>query len=421
MAKHAILSPSGAEKWVNCAGSARMEQVFKSEELPSVYAAEGTAAHFLASEHLLKGNVPLTLVGDSIVITNDECFLRKSDGSGPLSGAELDGVDFEIEITDEMHEYVSRYIADVLEFAGPDGVIEVEQAFDISPITGEEDAEGTADVVILRGTQLQVHDLKYGRKSVRVVGNKQLLKYAFAAYLYYSTFAEIDSILLVIHQPRVNTEPISWQITVEELFEHIEGIKIAAAVARGLLSLNTIEELTPYLTPGEYCSKNYCKAQAFCPALAELAEELNRTDIASLDSIELLSDHAKKAPIVSGWIDAVMELLDKKILVEGIEVPGFKAVQGKMGNRDWRDVKEVEQVLTQSMKLKHEVVYDRKVKTPTALEKHFKAGDIGPKQWPKIVEMITRSEAKLKVAPESDPRPAVLVKGDHLADFDAVG
>ena len=415
MAKHAILSPSGSEKWVNCAGSARMEQIFKKEETPSRYAAEGTAAHFLASE-ILSGNV-LIARGAVIEVTNKgRCFFDSTEQE--LEEAEQ--IEFMIEVDDEMKEHIDGYVGKILEFKGPEGFLDVEQRFDISEITGESEAEGTSDAVIVRGTELQVHDLKYGRKEVRAIENKQLILYAFAALLYYRAMYEIDSILLVIHQPRVNSEPDVWQITVDELVERIESIKIAAEVSRSLLSVEQIAEIELYLTPGEHCSRNYCKAQAFCPALATLAEEFNRTDIESLESIELLSEHAKKAPIVSGWIDAVNALLEKRILEEGVEVPGFKAVQGKMGNRDWRDVKEVEQVLTQSMKLKHEVVYDRKVKSPTALEKHFKAGDIGPKQWPKIVEMITRAEGNLKVAPEDDPRPAILVKGDHLADFDVV-
>lgn len=416
MAKHAVLSPSGAEKWVKCPGSARMEQIFKKEETPSLYAAEGTAAHFVASEYLLSGADALIGVGDSVYVSHGgDCAFASAE---PNMSEEL--IEFEIAITEEMLEHIDGYVGKILEFKGPDGFLDVEQRFDISEITGEPEAEGTSDAVIIRGTELQVHDLKYGRKEVRAVENKQLILYAYAAYLYYRTVYEIDSILLVIHQPRVNSEPDVWQITVDELGERIESIKIAAEVSRSLLSVEQIAEIEPHLTPGEHCSRNYCKAQAFCPALATLAEEFNRTDIESLESIELLSEHAKKAPIVSGWIDAINTLLEKRILEEGVEVPGFKAVQGKMGNRDWRDVKEVEQVLTQSMKLKHEVVYDRKVKSPTALEKHFKAGDIGPKQWPKIVEMITRAEGKLKVAPEDDPRPAILVKGDHLADFDVV-
>ena len=78
MAKHAILSPSGAEKWVNCAGSARMEQIFKKEETPSRYAAEGTAAHFLASE-ILSGKA-LIDCGAVIEVTNKgNCFFYSAE------------------------------------------------------------------------------------------------------------------------------------------------------------------------------------------------------------------------------------------------------------------------------------------------------------------------------------------------------
>ena len=416
--KHAILSPSGSEKWTNCAGSARMEMIFGKEEKPSVWAAEGTAAHFLASE-VLTGGVEAAYLQEWVTIlvtTTGECFFESAEAERP----EDEVVAFKIEVTEEMSQHIDNYVLAIGEFTGPDGFIEVEQKFDISEITGEEDAEGTADVVIVRGTQLQVHDLKYGRKAVLAVENKQLLIYAYAAYQHYRLFSEIDSILLVIHQPRVNEAPLTWQITVPELEERIQGIRIAAQAASELLSVNEVQDIKDRLTPGSHCSKYYCKAEAFCPALAELAEEFNRTDIESLDSIELLSDHAKKAPIVVSWAKAVEELLARRILEEGVEVPGFKAVQGKMGNREWSDAKEVEQLLTQSMKLKHDIVYDKKVKSPTALEKHFKTGDIGPKQWPKIKDMIVRSEAKLKVAPEDDPRPAVLVKGDHLADFETV-
>jgi len=417
MGKHAILSPSGAEKWVNCAGSAKMEQTFKNAETVSIYAAEGTAAHYLGSEFMSKGETPPDVVGLEIAVMKDSCAFV----SELPEGFPEEQIHFYIPVTDSMKEDIDRYIASVLEFKGPDGILDVEQRFDISTITGEEDAEGTSDVVILRGTQLQVHDLKYGRKEVRAKENKQLLLYAMAAYNFYILFSDIDDILLVIHQPRVREEPDTWQISVKDLFERIDIMRTAANTAMVLLDVKDIVDIEPHLTPGEHCSKNYCKAQAFCPALAKLTKQFERTDIESLDNVTLLSDHAKIAPIVVAWAEAVEAQLGKKILEDGVEVPGFKAVLGRMGNREWRDKKEVETTLTQSMKLKHEIIYNKVVKSPTALEKHAKAGEIGPRQWKTLQDMITRSEAKLKVAPESDERPAVLVSGDHLADFEAVG
>ena len=42
---HAILSASSSKRWLNCTPSARLEQNFPNES--SVYAEEGTAAHYL--------------------------------------------------------------------------------------------------------------------------------------------------------------------------------------------------------------------------------------------------------------------------------------------------------------------------------------------------------------------------------------
>ena len=45
MGQHAILSPSGAERWLNCTPSARLEQQFP--DTAGEAAAEGTLAHAL--------------------------------------------------------------------------------------------------------------------------------------------------------------------------------------------------------------------------------------------------------------------------------------------------------------------------------------------------------------------------------------
>jgi len=52
MAQHAILSASGAKKWLNCPPSARLEQQFNNST--SVAAEEGTLAHELGELTLQK-------------------------------------------------------------------------------------------------------------------------------------------------------------------------------------------------------------------------------------------------------------------------------------------------------------------------------------------------------------------------------
>ena len=50
MRKHAILSASGAHRWLECTPSARLEE--EIAEKTSVYAEEGTFMHELAELHL---------------------------------------------------------------------------------------------------------------------------------------------------------------------------------------------------------------------------------------------------------------------------------------------------------------------------------------------------------------------------------
>ena len=57
MSEHAILSASGAKRWLACTPSARFEEQF--EDKGSDFAAEGTVAHALAEGLLLDVKNPI--------------------------------------------------------------------------------------------------------------------------------------------------------------------------------------------------------------------------------------------------------------------------------------------------------------------------------------------------------------------------
>ena len=61
------------------------------------------------------------------------------------------------------------------------------------------------------------------------------------------------------------------------------------------------------------------------------------------------------------------------------------------------------------MRLKESEMYDFKLISPASAEKLAKAKVIGPRQWPKVQELITQSDGKAHVAPASDSRPALVV------------
>jgi hypothetical protein len=111
--------------------------------------------------------------------------------------------------------------------------------------------------------------------------------------------------------------------------------------------------------------------------------------------------------LIEDWCDAVRKEAYAR-MNNGIPVPGFKLVQGRRGARAWRSKDEAEATL-KTMRLKVEEMYDLSLISPTTAEKLAKASVIGPRQWPKLQDLITQPDGKPAIAPESDPKPAIQV------------
>lgn len=403
MTGHALISPSGAERWFNCPASLWLSR--NEPDQPSEYAAEGTTAHALA-EHCLRFNIH----------------------AYSLSGAKIGPNN--IAVDDEMLEAVQRYVdtvngikstmTDVL-------VFDVEQRLDFSELldlstnintanTGykPEKSFGTADVVLLGDGWLQVHDLKYG-KGVRVSAenNKQLLIYALAAYYYYSLGCEINKISVHIHQPRLNHYS-EFTVTPDELFEFGKQLKEKAGVAYNIY-LNGPQTADDFCAGESQC--RFCKAAGKCETLATHVAETVNADFENLDEAciqqvdtldsETLSNKFRSIGLIKSWITAVESRVHSE-LQHGNPVPGFKLVIGRQGNRAWINEQDAESTL-KSFRLKQDEMYSRKLITPTQALKILKGSEIRIK---KLEEIITRPEGKPTVVPESDKRPAISTADD---------
>jgi hypothetical protein len=103
------------------------------------------------------------------------------------------------------------------------------------------------------------------------------------------------------------------------------------------------------------------------------------------------------ADLIESWVKAVRAEVERRLLA-GQQVPGYKLVQGKKGNRAWTKAEDAEALL-KALGLKSDRMYDYKLASPTSLEKLAKAGEIGPRQWSKISELITQAEGSPSVAP----------------------
>lgn len=375
---HAELSPSSAVRWMTCPGSvtASRDKVDKA----SAFAAEGTAAHYMG-EQILIGVDPQLLVG------------TKADN----------GVMMTEDMLADVLKYTS-YVQDVVKATG--GTLLVEQRMSIEHITGEQDASGTSDVVILAGAELIVVDLKFGMGlKVDADNNPQLQIYALAALEKFGLAEDFGTVRMVIHQPRLN-HVSEWTQSVDDLLAF--GKEVARAADR------TREPYAQLVTSEKGCK--FCRAKADCVAIRdEVLDAFERIEPESATTDEL-GEVMGKADLIDGWLKAIRAKTEANLFA-GIPVAGFKLVQGKRGNRAWADVDAAEAMLKE-MRVKHDLMYDYKVISPTTADKLAKNGDIGPRQWPRVAALITQADGKPSVAPESDKRPALVLSAE--ADFDNV-
>lgn len=418
---HAQLSPSSAHRWLNCPASVELEAKYPNQT--SEYAAEGTAAHFLASECLEK-NYKAEQYGFNrwiIVKADGNCYSEFGDQIS------CEDTDFAFKVTQDMAENVQSYVGFVRNLSEQThGTLLVEQKLPISQLTGEDGATGTADTVILTDDEIIIVDLKYGQGvTVNAEDNEQLHMYALGAFEEYQLLGNFKRVRLIIHQPRKNN--ISESV--------VELEQLTAFAARVKVQAQKINSGQTYFQPSNTACK-FCKAKGDCKALAQHCIDSVVGDFVDLDDPELTNtlQHAgeqaqsdilsntqlgkllSQADLISDWLKAISANAHAKI-ENGESVHGWKLVQGRAGARRWVDDSEAETTL-KAMRLKVDDMYTKKLISPTNAEKLNKSGTLGNKQWAKLQDIITKPEGNPTLAPEGDKRQALIFNpADDFVDL----
>ena len=374
---HALLAPSAAHRWLACPGSVPFSLQFPDGE-SSFFAEEGTLAHAAA-----------------------ECILRDDKAGLDAVKRKILSGNFDPEIPEKVKKYTD-YVAALRDAVH--GELFVEQRLSLKAVTGEDGAKGTSDAVILADGDLYIIDLKYGQgDKIDAPENPQLLIYAGAAYQAFS-FADIERVTVAIVQPRLD-HVSEWTLPLAELLSRLEEVKSRAAIA-----LAMVQEPSEHweFSPGLKTCK-YCKARSSCRALADAClsaagmDILEKSKTPGLVAAEI-GRILTQLPMIEKWADTMRETALAELMA-GRDVPGWKLVSGREGNRKWADDKAAEKLLT-AWKIPPADRYVKKVISPTGAEKLQKSGKIAPEQWAELLPMITREPPKPALAPEDDKRPA---------------
>ena len=384
---HALLSASGASRWINCTPSAKLEESVGPRET-SVYAEEGTLAHELAE---------LFIRHDVLQVIDDQTF---SDRFEEIMNNSL----FNEEMLDVVPEYVDYCQAQYNEAKSENkyAVMEIEQKLDLTEFVPE--SFGTADCTVINDSVLEVIDLKYG-KGVPVYAeyNKQLMLYGLGALRKYDTMYDIEEIRLTIVQPRINNIS-SWQISVPDLLKWAkEELQPAAEKAfAGEGELNS----------GDWCK--FCAVKNKCRALYEKQTELAKYEFAepALLSDEEIADVLKRIPALVEWANSVQAYAQDQALNHEKIWPGFKLVEG-VSRRKWLDEDKVaEEIFNRFPEATEDQIYDLKLKTITQIEKLFGKKAVEAN----LSDVIVKPQGKPTLVPDSDKRPALGLE-DAMQDF----
>lgn len=362
MSNHAILSASGAHRWMNCTPSARLEREFSDNSGEA--AAEGSAAHALA-EHKLRKALKLRSKRPTSQYDSDEMEVY-TDGY----------VEFVLEIIEGLKQTCS------------DPKVLIEQRLDFSRFVP--DGFGTGDCVVIGDGSLHIVDFKFGWNLVNAEENPQMKLYAIAALEMFDGIYEINEVSMSIFQPkRLNIS--TFKVSKEALYLWAEEVLVPTAK----LAFDGSGEYRC----GEWCQ--FCRAAVKCRARAEEKLDLARFEF-SLPPV-LTDDDIEGILInlddLTAWANDIKSYALEAALSHGKHWCGFKLVEGR-SNRKYRNEDAVAEAARAAG---YRDIYRQSLITLTEMEKLM-----GKSKFSEILgDLIEKPPGKPALVPITDKRPEI--------------
>jgi len=372
--KHAVLSASSSERWLNCPPSARLCENY--EDKGSDYAAEGTDAHAL-------------------------CEFRLKQALGMPTEDPIENLSWYNEEMEDCAAGYTAYVMELLTVASqtcPDPVVLIEQRVDFTRWVP--DGFGTADCILIADGVLNIVDYKHGKGvEVSAVANPQMMLYALGALEIFDGIYDIDEVCMTIFQPRKSNVSV-YGMAKEALLEWAQS-ELAGKAELAFAGQGDFQ-------CGEWC--RFCKAKAECRERAAANLELARYEFqtpALLEDDEI-ADILGKVDALVAWATDVKEYALQQA-VSGKEWSGWKLVEGRSNRKYTNDA-----IVAATVERAGFDPYERKLLGITAMQKV-----LGKTRFEELLApYIEKPQGKPTLVPESDRRPAMnTAKNDFMEEF----
>lgn len=446
MSTHSKASPSSADRWMLCPGSAALPENQPGQGGSSDFADEGTAAHTLASTCLEQQKNATDQIGQVIEVKDDDGTVRCT-----------------FTVDDDFAHSVQSYIDDVRS-RSIGAHLMVEQRVDTSPWLGMEKCPtcdgvgsvkrtvksmqrmamcekckgsgevpqgGTSDAIIYDDIfeLLTAEDLKFGR-GIKVYAasndeslpphkriNRQCGIYGLGSLEKVELLGKVAEVAVVINQPRLNHLD-EFRISIEELMlfgELVKAAQVEMDAAQAAYDANGLAgDFLLYLNPGEKQCQ-WCRAQSTCPKLRAKIEDDTRSQFEEIvdqpplapSRMEDISKAYIALPLILAWCKAVQAEV-YRLVATGSQVLGrdgkpLKFVEGELGDRKWIDEEAAEQALVGQ--LGNDAYAPAKIISASVASKKLDRKRTKALWNDAFVPLIGRAKGKPILVQGSDPRP----------------
>jgi hypothetical protein len=315
-------------------------------------------------------------------------------------------------------DYVERRVREI------DGPVAVraECKADAGSAHGIDCLYGTADIVLVGDTVLEIGDLKSGRMNVDP-DDPQLLIYGYGMLQEYmhpdDKVLPFDTVRLTIIQPRGdNPGHIRFvEYSAEDLVKRFKQEILPAAK-------NALSDDPKAVASTSGCK--WCKAGAECPeraafnmgvlgaTMSNVSEVVDDKNVAAMSVDEMISLH-DAAPGIRSFLDDIADSLKTKLKNRDPEVrKHLKLVAGRQSQVYTMDSESLIKKLKNTHKFKNAQIYKTSLRTPADIQK---AEGLTAKQIEGVKKLIEKKAGGMVMAPASSSKPDAMPAQSSMADM----